>query len=145
MSGSEDEIQIDVSLPDWVQALRPLSGVVNALVTFGRDPVGFIFTTITSYLLLAVFGVLNVVTESILFAFDLIVAALQYVQNALVGGFGVVGVDILGVLLELQVSVAGVVDGAGPAGPVLAVALAGAGTYAVYRGGKFLLALVIPT
>lgn len=145
MSGSEDEIQIDVSLPDWVKALRPLAGVVNALVTFGRNPVRFVFTTITSYILLAVFGVLNVVTGSVLYAFDLVLAALQFVQNFLVSGFGAVGVDILAVLVDLQVAVAGVVAGAGPAGPVVAVGLAAGGTYAVYRAGIVVLALINPT
>jgi hypothetical protein len=152
VAASEDDIGDDggstvitVELPGWLQQLRtPLQQLGALYERFGSVP-GAIFGLISLYLLNGVISILDVVAGSVLFAFDLIVAALQFVQNFLVSGFGAVGIDILGVLIDLQVQVAGVVDGAGPAGPIVAVGIAAAGTYVSYRAGRFVLALINPT
>lgn len=152
MAASEDDIGDDggstivtVELPGWVRDLRPLASFVDVLVTFARNPFRFVASVISVYLLDGIFGIFGVVVGAIFTAFDYLVAALAFVRGFLVGAFGAVGIDILGVLVELQVSIAGVVATAGPAGPVIAVGVAAVGIYAMYRLVAFIAALVNPT
>ena len=42
------------SLPGWIDALRPLAGVVDILVDFANDPTGFVIEIVERYLVTAI-------------------------------------------------------------------------------------------
>lgn len=132
-------IRIQVELPEWLSSLRrPLEQLRALYERFGSLP-GAIFGLISLYLLNGILDVIGVITGSVLFAFDLVVGAFRWVQRALVGAFGAVGIDVLGALTDLQVALAGIVAGAGPAGPFIAVAAVSVSLYLMYRVGVALL------
>jgi hypothetical protein len=152
-------IVVQNALPDWVYSLRPLTSVAGALagaagflVAFAQDPVGFIVMVIRSFIIGSVLQAGAYVTNAILGGFAIIVGGLRYVQRTLVGAFGAAGVDILGVLFGLQEALAGIVAGAGPAGPVIAVLGVAVSLFVLYRlalaglefvpGGSSLLTLL---
>ena len=105
---------------------------VTALVGFIRrygSIEGGIFALIGFYLLNGILDIVGIVVGSILFAFDLVVESLATAQRLLIGAFGAAGIDILSALVGLQRAIAGVVEGAGPAAPIVAV---GFGAIALY-------------
>jgi len=115
------------------------------LRSFAENPVRFIFSAISLYLLNGLFDIFGVLVGSVLAAFDIVVAAFGFAQGFLVGAFGAVGIDILGALLEVQIALGAAVRGLGPLGPVVAVGGAAVGIYLLYLGGRLVLRLVIPT
>lgn len=121
------------------------SRTASFLRRFASDPVGFIFSAISLYILNGIFDILGVLVASVLAAFDYVVAFLSGIQSYLVRFFAFIGVDILAFLAGLQMGVLNAVRGLGPLGPVVAVGGAAVGIYLLYLGGRFVLRLVIPT
>lgn len=113
------------SIPDWVYKLKPLAALggaaMGALIAFANDPVGFVWRIISLYIVNGIFTIAGFVVGAILQAFDIVAGAIQFAGSLLVGAFGAVGLDILGVLVDLQQELAGVVAGAGAAGPIVAI------------------------
>lgn len=106
--------------------------LVSLVTEYGSLPRA-VFALITLYILNGIFSVIDVLAGSVLFVFDVVVGSLQTAQALLVGAFGAVGVDILGALFGVQQALSGVVAGAGPLGPPLAVAAASLMLYGLYR------------
>lgn len=106
---------------------------LETLLSFLRNPFGFVASIITLYILNGLFSIIDVVAGSILFVFDVVVGSLRTAQALLVGAFGAVGVDIFGALVGVQQALSGVVAAAGPLGPPLAVAAASLMLYGLYR------------
>lgn len=118
---------------------EPLQEVMGPLVQFGRlakekgGVVPAIFAIITAYILEGIFGVIGVITGSILYAFEIVVGAIEFARDLLVGAFGVVGVDLIGALIDVQREILTVVEGAGPAAPVIAAGAAVVSVLILYR------------
>ena len=117
------------------RALAELVGLVTRYGSLTRA----IVAIISLYILNGVLDVVGIVVGSVLFAFDLIVGSLATAQRLLLGALGAVGIDILAALTSLQREIAGVVEGAGPAGPVIAVAAGAIGLYVLWRVGVALV------
>lgn len=135
--GSGAAARASQEIPDWVKSLRPLAALTSAaigtLVAFAQNPVEFVFRLINYYVVGGALAVGRFAVGVVLAPFDLLGGALDYLQRALVNAFAVVGIDILGVLVGIQQSIAGVVASAGPAGPLVAVGLAAVSIYLLYR------------
>lgn len=133
-------IVVENALPDWVTQLKPLAGVASglagvagALITFGQDPVGFIFRAINFYILGGILAVVDLAAGAVLYPFNRLVGGLGFIQAGLIGAFSSVGIDIQAALLSIQSSLAGLIATAGPAGPLLAVGAAAVGIFVLYR------------
>lgn len=113
------------------KALREVAAYVEHYGTFPRA----VFALITGYILEVVFGFVGVIAASVLLAFDYVVGALEYARAALLGVFGPAGAEFLGWLAGLQATFAEVTAMAGPAAPLVAVALSLGFGYAVLRVG----------
>lgn len=135
MSGSESD-----SLAEEAKALiRALGPVADELRQFGalvKQKGGIapaIFFLISWYILGGIRSLLQVIVGSILSVFDLFVGALMVARLTLVGAFGGVGQEILGAYVTVQTVFAGLLAGAGPFAPVIAVGVAAVSLYVVIR------------
>jgi hypothetical protein len=111
------------------ESLREVAAWVEHYGSFRRA----VFALITGWILDLSFGFVSVIDGGFLYAGDLLVGSLGYVEAAITWGFGLIGLDILGALAELQRELVGVTEGAGGAAPVLAAVFAFGALYLVYR------------
>jgi hypothetical protein len=137
------------TLPSWVFSLRPLAPVAGALasvasvlIAFGKDPIGFVVRIVNFYIVGGVLAVGRYAIGVVVAPFEIFGGALDFIQGALVGIFGGAGAGILSALVGIQQSVAGLIAGAGPLGPPIAVGAAAIGFYVLYRVGIAALELV---
>ncbi|GGN92267.1 hypothetical protein [Haloarcula pellucida] len=135
MSGNSDEL----TTRQLLEALAPLASVARVLVRFGRNPVGFVTTIISLYIVDSVLNIGAFAVNSILSAFGIIVGFFDGIRVTLVTAFGSVGIDILGGYVAVQQSIANVVASAGAAAPFLAIGFASVAVYVGYRVGVALL------
>lgn len=125
--------------PELLQALAPLANVAGFLARFGRNPVGFIVSVISLYIVNAVLNLGAFAVNSVLGVFNAVVGAIRAAQALLTGAFAFVGVDILGIFASLNEIVATIAASAGPFGPPLIAAFAAVSIYGTYRVGVALL------
>lgn len=135
MSGSDGDriIRVQAVLPSWAQSLRPLANVVGALVEFGRNPVGFVMSIISLYVVNAIFGLFGIIVGSVQAAFDVFVFAFDGARVMLIGAASSVGLDIQSAIAGLMMQVADAVEMLGPAAPIVAVGMGSVLVYATYR------------
>lgn len=122
-----------------LQALAPLATVAGFLARFGRNPVGFIASVISLYIVNSVLNLGAFAINSVLGVFNAIVGAIRAAQALLTGAFAFVGVDILGIFTSLNAIVAELAASAGPFGPPLIAAFAAVSVYLTYRVAVALL------
>ena len=133
----DDETRvIEVALPDWLQALRP---VVGTLIAFGRNPVGFIITAVATWLVAGALSVGSVLVAGADYAGTLLAAAPQSVQAFLASAFAPVAQTLVGLAGQATASIGAVLATAGPAAPVLVAVFAAVVAVVLYRVGVALL------
>lgn len=132
-SDGDRTIRVQAVLPEWAQALRPLAGVVGVLVDFAKNPVGFVMSIISLYVVNAIFGLFGIIVGSIQAAFDVFVWAFDGARVMLISAASAVGFDILSAIAGLQMQFADAVSLLGPAAPIVAVGVGSLGVYATYR------------
>lgn len=128
-----------MSYREVLEALAPLASVANVLVRFGTNPVGFVASIISLYIVNTVVNIGAYAVNVILAAFDIVTGALNVVRGGLSWALGGVGDQIIGAILSGRAQVVDVVGGAGPAGPIIAAVVAAVGLYVLYRLGVALL------
>jgi len=127
------------SAQEVLEALAPLVSVAETLREFGRDPVGFVASIISLYIVDSFLNLGGYVVGSFLLVFDYITTPLQSAENLLVAALSLGGQPTLLALQSLTETVSGVVQQAGPAGPILAAVIAGVFIYVSVRVGVALL------
>lgn len=129
----------EISTRELLETLAPLATVARVLVRFGRNPVRFVATIISLYI---VNGFLNLgafLVNSVLTAFGIVTGAFDFVRVLLVNAFGSLGINILAVYASGQQALADVIATAGPAAPFLATGFTAVVLYVGYRVGVALL------
>jgi hypothetical protein len=135
-----------------VRAAQFSSATADFLRRFANNPAALVISVVSGFVVSVVLGFFEFLIGAVLYPFDLLVGGLHYVQHQLVLAFSALGIDLIGVLAELERSLIAVVESAGPGGPVLAAAIAGMILFVVYRvtvaglrlvpGGSSVLALL---
>lgn len=115
--------------------LRAPKSVAKTLFTFATNPVAFIGSIISAYIVSTVLNVGAFGVNAVLAMFDIVAGGFDFVRVRFVNAFSAVGVDLLGVYSMVQQAVTGVIASAGPAAPVLAVAFT---AVLVYLGWELL-------
>ncbi|WP_276260586.1 hypothetical protein [Haloglomus litoreum] len=118
------------------------SGTARFLRRFASNPAALVISVVSGFVVSVLFGFFEFLIGAVLFPFDLLVGGLAWVQRQLVVAFAFVGFDLLGALRGLQQSLVAVVESAGPAGPLVAMAAAGVTLFVLYRVTVAGLALV---
>lgn len=137
--GNVLQITAQQQLPKWLRALRiPLQQLGALYNQYGSVPAA-IFGLISLYILNGIIDVVGFVAGAFLAAFDILVGLTVAARRALVGVFGPIGVDLLGVGSELQRVLLDVVARSGPFAPIVAGIVAVVILYGLYRLGVALL------
>jgi len=113
----------------WLETLAELAAIREE---YGSIPAA-IFALISLYILNGIFSIFSAIVGAVLTVFDVLTGALATAQMLLVGAFQRAGIDILGLLLDLERQIADVVASAGPLGPPLAVGATAVFLYVLYR------------
>lgn len=119
-----------LELPGWLQALRP---VATTLVTFGKNPVGFVFGIISLYISSLFLDLFGIATGVVLGIFDTFGYVFDLARRFLIGSFGQLGVGLLNVVLNFGRTIARGLDFLGPAAPIVVGLIAGVVMYGLYR------------
>jgi len=92
------------TLPGWIDALRPLAGVVDILVDFANDPTGFVIEIVERYLVSAILTGWRWFLENVVTAFfDAIELGLvEGIAIPLRDGFTAAGSSVYGALEQLR-------------------------------------------
>lgn len=122
-----------LSAKEILSALAPLVRFVDILERFARDPRGFIFGFISTYLVATALGFGNFIVGSILSVFDIVARSLQLAATYLVGSLQVVTTPVLAIGQRLTLIIASVVQSAGPLGPPIAAAITAVLLILAYR------------
>jgi hypothetical protein len=115
---------------------------VARLKAIANNPFRFVATGVALYIVTTLLNFGAFLVETILAGFGFFTAALGIGESAIVGGISGAGNAILSALLGIQQQIAGIVTQAGPAGPVIAVAMTGAILYGAYLAARFILGFV---
>jgi hypothetical protein len=128
------------------------SETASFLRRFASNPAALVISVVSGFVVSVVLGFFEFLVGAVLYPFDLLVGGLAWVERQLGLSFAFVGFDILAAIRSLQATLVEVVEGAGPAGPVIAMAAAGVTLFVLYRaamagvafvpGGDSLLALL---
>lgn len=116
-----------------IEALAPLAKVAGVLVRFGTNPVGFVASIISIYVVNTVLNLGAFGVNVVLAGGDILVGIFDFARVVLIWAFGGVGRDILAGVLIVREAVADVVGSAGPAGPIIAAVVVSVGLYGLYR------------
>jgi hypothetical protein len=92
------------SLPGWIDALRPLAGVVDILVDFANDPTGFVIEIVERYLVTAILTGWRWFLENVVAAFfgAIELGLVEGVAIPLRDGFTAAGSSVYGALEQLR-------------------------------------------
>ncbi|WP_424001192.1 hypothetical protein ACOZ4I_15705 [Haloarcula salina] len=115
--------------------LRAPRSVAQTLFRFATNPVAFVGSIISAYIINAVLNVGGYAVSSILAAFDLVAGVFDYIRVVLTNAFGLLGINLLSAIAALQQEIAAVYASAGAAAPFFAVATA---ALLVYLGWEVL-------
>jgi hypothetical protein len=118
------------------------SGTASFLRRFASNPAALVISVVSGFVVSVVLGFFEFLVGAVLYPFDLLVGGLAWVELGLRVNFAWVGFDILAAIRSLQATLVEVVEGAGPAGPVIAMAAAGVTLFVLYRVTVAGLALV---
>ncbi len=136
MSSDGSSRIIKVELPGWLRALKPVVGV---LVRFGKNPVGFVFSIISLYLSSLFLDLFGLVSGTVLGIFDSFAYVFDLARVFLTGTFGVVGIEILGIVTGIGAALNRALYALGPAAPFVVAIVGSLVIYAAYRGTIALL------
>jgi len=128
------------------------SETANFLRRFANNPAALVISVVSGFVVSVVLGFFEFLVGAVLYPFDLATIGLNWVERQLGLSFAFLGFDILAVIRSLQATLVEVVESAGPAGSVIAMAAAGVTLFVLYRatmaglafvpGGDSLLALL---
>ncbi|MBO4248376.1 hypothetical protein IL252_11180 [Halomicrobium sp. IBSBa] len=129
------------TLGPLVQFLRSngIQSTLGTLFRFLRNPVRFVFSIISFYVLNGILNIVSTVTSAVLGAFDYLVASLTFAQRALGQAFGVAGLNVLSARAALNQIVVTLAASAGPAAPILVIGAGAVTLFLIYRVGIALL------
>ncbi|QIO23089.1 hypothetical protein [Haloarcula sp. JP-L23] len=115
--------------------LRVPKSVAQTLFRFATNPVAFVGSIISAYIINAVLNVGAFGVNTILAMFGVVAGTFDVIRVTLINVFGTLGVDLLGAYSAVQQAVTGVIASAGWAAPILAV---GFTAVLVYLGWELL-------
>jgi hypothetical protein len=115
---------------------------VARLKAIANNPFRFVASGVALYIANAILNVGSFIIETILAGFGFFTASLGIAENSLVGAIVGFGNGLLSLLVSGQQSIAAVVTSAGPAAPVVAVAIAGTTIYLLYLAANFILGYI---
>ena len=128
------------------------SETARKLRRFANNPAALVISVVSGFVVTVIFGFFEFLIGAVLYPFDLLVGGLGWIQRQLVLAFAFVGFDILGTLRALQQMLGGVVEGAGPAAPLVVAVVTGGLIFVLYRltvaglelvpGGSSIMALL---
>lgn len=122
-----------LSAKEILSALAPLVRFVDILERFARDPRGFIFGFISTYLVATALGFGSYIVGSILTVFDTLAGFFGGTATLLVSSLQTVTTPVLLAGQRLTLIIASVVQSAGPLGPPIAAAVTAALLILAYR------------
>lgn len=136
MSSDGSSRVIELTLPGWLRALKPVAAV---LVQFGKNPVGFVFSIISLYISSLFIDLFGLVTGVVLGVFDSFAYVFDLARVLLVQAFGFVGIEILGLVAQIGLELRQALFLLGPAAPFLVALVGSLVLYGLYRGTIALL------
>lgn len=130
-------------VPDWMKGLEPFKSELKSIGRAVKNAGSLekaVLGIITTWILNGVFGIIERLVALVWLAFGPLLEALGLAEGAVVDAFASVGDLVLGLLMDLQSTLAGLVGVAGPAAPLVGSALAVAVIWATYVGFSTLIA-----
>lgn len=109
---------------------------------FRNNPAALIISVVSGFVVSVILGFFEFLIGAVFYPFDLLARGLAYLELGLTFNFGQLGNTLLGLAANAQSAGIEIVESAGPAGPLLAMAIGAIVIVGIYRATVALLVLV---